>query len=177
MKKVVTLFAAVVMIASFSNTVLAQSSTTATASATIVTPIAIAKNTDMNFGNVAVTSTGGTVVLTPAGVTTPTGGVTLPVTAPGDISAATFTVTGVTGYAYCITLPTSCTLSLAGSPLILMTVSDFISIPDATGTAPGAGIIGDTGEVSVGATLHVDALQTAGVYTSATPFTVTVNYN
>jgi hypothetical protein len=65
-----------------------------TATATIVTPISIIKTVDMNFGNVAVQSTtGGTAVLSPAGIRTATGGVTLPVT-PGTVTAASFTVNG-----------------------------------------------------------------------------------
>ena len=50
----------------------AQASATASASATIITPITITKTADMNFGNVAVqASTGGTVIMNPAGVRTP----------------------------------------------------------------------------------------------------------
>src|SRR5258707_15610441 len=85
----------------------AQSTATATATATIVTPISITKTVDMNFGNVAVqASTGGTVVLAPAGTRTTTGGVTLPVTA-GTVTAASFTVNGQGAYTYAITLPSS----------------------------------------------------------------------
>ncbi|MHB9141405.1 MAG: DUF4402 domain-containing protein, partial [Paludibacter sp.] len=74
------IFAAIVMMAGFSTTVMAQAtaSANATAAATIVTPIAITKTVDMNFGNVAVGASAGTVILAPAGTRTTSGGVTLP---------------------------------------------------------------------------------------------------
>src|SRR5512133_3062167 len=80
----------------FSANILAQTAT-ATASATIVTPISIAKNAlgDLNFGSIAVTAVAGTVAL-PASAT-PTriaaGGCSLPAVI-GTVAAATFTVTG-----------------------------------------------------------------------------------
>ncbi len=53
-----------------------------------------------------------------------------------------------------------------------MTVDTFTSTPSGTGS-----LAGGSQTLSVGATLHVAAAQAAGTYTSATPFTVTVNYN
>ena len=148
----------------------AQASASATATATIVTPITITKTSDMNFGNVAVqAATGGTVVMTPAGARSATSGVTLPGT-PGTVSAASFTVNGQAGYTYAISLPTAVTLTDAASNQ--MTVNGFTSTPTATGT-----LTAGTDILNVGGTLNVTAGQTPGVYTSATPFTVTVNYN
>ncbi len=148
----------------------AQSSASATATATIVTPITITKSSDMNFGNVAVQAlTGGTVVMTPAGARSATSGVTLPGT-PGTVSAASFTVNGQSGYTYSITLPAAVTISDAASHT--MTVDNFTSTPTPTGT-----LTGGTETLNVGATLNVIMAQAPGVYTSATPFTVTVNYN
>lgn len=54
-----------------------------------------------------------------------------------------------------------------------MTVSVFTSTPSATGTIDGTG----SQTLNVGATITVAASQPAGVYVSATPFDVTVNYN
>lgn len=163
-------FALAIVILGFSATSFGQTLDNATASATgtIVTPILVAKTVDLNFGNVAVNTTeAGTVVLTPAGTRTRTGGVTLPAV-PGDVFAAKFTVTGTSGYAYTFTVPTTATIVSGAGPD--MTVTDFTS--NATGVITGGSI-----EVSVGATLNVAAGQTAGEYTSTTPFTVTVNYN
>jgi hypothetical protein len=151
--------------------VFAQASATANASATIVTPISISKTVDMNFGNVAVqTATGGTVVMTPAGVRSATGGVTLPTTV-GTVAAAVFTVSGQGNYTYAITLPSTDLTITNGSST--MAVNTFTSNPSPTGTLSAGG----TQTLSVGATLNVSAAQAAGLYTSASPFTVTVNYN
>lgn len=160
------------MLAGIATCVHAQESATATATATIVTPISITKTVDMNFGNVAVrSSAGGTVVLSPAGVRTATGGVTLPTTAPGTVAAASFTVAGTGTYTYAITLPSTATTITSGANT--MTVNTFTSTPSGTGTLAAGG----TQTLNVGATLNVAAAQPAGVYVSGTPFTVTVNYN
>lgn len=158
-------------LAVFSLPSLAQESATATVTATIVAPISITKDVDMNFGNVAVqSSTGGTVVLSPAGVRTTTGGVTLPTTT-GDVFAASFTVSGVDGYTYSITLPTAA-VTITNTAGNTMTVTDFTSSPAGTGT-----LTGGSETLNVGATLNVTAAQPPGTYVSATPFTVTVNYD
>ncbi|HEY0054361.1 MAG TPA: DUF4402 domain-containing protein [Pedobacter sp.] len=148
--------------------------TTATASATIVTPISILKTTDLNFGNVAVNATAGTVLLDAIGgtpTTTPTGGVTLPTAAGNARTAAAFTVSGQPSYTYAITLPGSPT-TLTGASGGQMTVNLWTSLPSATGTIGGGG----TQTLYVGATLNVTGGQTSGLYTGA-PFTVSVNYN
>ncbi|GGH63877.1 hypothetical protein HNQ91_002427 [Filimonas zeae] len=148
----------------------AQASATATATATIVTPISISKTDNLNFGNVAVhATTAGTVVLSPGGARSATGGVTLPAT-PGTVAAASFTVSGEGNYTYAITLPSSALTITDGTNT--MTVTDFTSTPNGTGTLSSG-----TQTLNVGATLNVAAGQAAGVYTSAAPFTVTVNYN
>ena len=151
----------------------AQATATASASATIVTPISIVKNVDMNFGNVAVSATiAGTAILAPAGTRTTggAGGVTLPATA-GTVAAASFTVSGQASYTYAITLPSSCSLSDGASHT--MTVNSFTSTPSSTGTLSAGG----TQTLTVGATLNVAAAQAANTYTNSTGVPVTVNYN
>jgi len=78
MKKITILFSLIALFAVTSLTVDAQVTANATATGTIVTPILISNAGDMNFGNVAVSATGGTVILAPASTRTITGGVTLP---------------------------------------------------------------------------------------------------
>jgi hypothetical protein len=134
-----------------------------------VSPIAITKTIDMNFGNVAVSTAAGTVVLAPAGTRTVTGGCTLPATT-GTVAAASFTVTGQADFTYSITLPTTATTITSGANN--MTVDTFTSNPTPTGT-----LTGGTSTLTVGATLNVAGSQAAGTYVSGTPFTVTVNYN
>lgn len=134
--------------------------------------ISIFKNTDMNFGTIAASSVGGTVLLSASGSRTPSGGIILPSLA-GTVSAAQFTVTGVPSYTYAITLPTTnFTLSESGIGPATMVVNYFTSTPSTTGI-----LTAGTQTVFVGATLNVGASQTAGSYTNTSGFQVTVNYN
>ena len=150
----------------------AQASATASVSATVIAPVALAKNVDMNFGNAAVSlSTGGTVILNTASSRTATGGgVTLPATT-GTVSAANFTVSGAASYTYAITLPSSTVIN--GPASSTMTVSSFTSTPSATGILSSGG----TQTLTVGASLSVAAGQVPGTYTNSTAVPVTVNYN
>jgi hypothetical protein len=169
MKKL-TLLIAILMVVGFSTSAFAQVSATATATATIVTPIAIAKTVDMNFGNVATNGLAvGTVVLTPAGTRTVTGVATLPATT-GTVTAASFNVTGQGTFTYAITLPAAA-ITLVGVTAGV-TASTFTSTPSGTGA-----LTAGAQTLLVGATLNLPATAvTAGAYTSAA-FTVTVNYN
>jgi hypothetical protein len=172
MKNITKVLAIAVIALGLSNSSFAQATATAAASATIITPITIVKNTDMNFGNVAVSATlAGTVVLDPAGARTTggAGGVTLPATS-GTVAAANFTVSGQSGYTYAITLPSSCTITDASSHTMI--VNTFTSTPSATGV-----LASGSQTLTVGATLNVSAAQAAGVYTNASGVPVTVNYN
>jgi len=170
MKKMSKILVALIVLFAFSAVTFGQVSATATASATIVGPIAITNTANMNFGNVAVSTAAGTVVMDPAGARTVTGGCTLPAVTGGPTAAA-FNVTGAANYTYSITLPTTATtISFLTNN---MTVDTWTSTPTPTGTLDGTG----AQTLTVGATLRVAGSQAAGTYTSATPFTVTVNYN
>jgi hypothetical protein len=170
MKQISKFFALAIVMVAFTLSTFGQVSQTATATATIVTPIAIANAGNMNFGNVAVSALAGTVILDPAGTRTTGGGVTLPVVT-GTVSQAIFTVSGTPAYTYAITLPVVATTVTSGANT--MTVTGFTSNPVAAGVLNGAG----SQALNVGATLNVGANQASGTYVSGTPFTVTVNYN
>jgi len=144
---------------------------TATSSATIVTPISLTKVTDMNFGNIAVNATtGGTVVLAPAGTRSATSGVTATAALGGTITAAVFTVGGDNNHTYAITLPSGDHEIKKGSDI--MQVNTFVSIPSGTGILSSG-----TQTLSIGATLNVSPAQASGLYVSTTPFEVKVDYN
>ncbi len=173
MKNIVKVLAIAAIAVIASDKSFAQASATASATATIITPIAISKSVDMNFGNIAVSgSTSGTVILSTSGTRTTggSGGVTLPATT-GTVAAAEFAVSGEPGYTYAITLPTSATLTDGSSHT--MSVGSFTSNPSSTGTLSSGG----TQTLYVGATLSVAAAQAAGTYTNSTAVPVTVNYN
>jgi hypothetical protein len=162
----VTIFSLLTVSTSF-----AQATASATASATIVAPIGITKTVDMNFGNVAVSSSSGTVVLATDGSRSATGGVTLPATS-GTVTAASFDVTGEGTYTYAITLPSTDYTITRVSGSETMTVNTFVSNPSGTGA-----LTAGAQTLTVGATLNVAGSQVAGTYTNATGFDVTVNYN
>jgi hypothetical protein len=162
---------AIVMIA-FGASSYAQVTATSTAAATIVAPILITNGTVMNFGNVANGATAGTVVLDLANGRTTTGGVTLP-PITGTVTSAVFTITGQPLWAYTLTLPAGVT-TIDDGLLHTMTVDTWSSnIAAGAQTIPGGG----SQTLTIGATLHVGASQTPGAYISATPFSVTVQYN
>jgi hypothetical protein len=170
MRNFFTSIGVVFVILSFSiSSLFAQATATANISSTIVTPISISKTVDVNFGNVSVSGTAGTVILTPVGTRSATGGVTLPATT-GTLTAASFTITGQGSYTYSITLPSSALTISSGSDV--MTIDNFTSSSSTTGTLSSG-----TQTLKVGATLHISGNQAAGTYLSAAPFSVTVNYN
>lgn len=172
MKKSLKIIALVAIASGCATISFAQSSAIAGVSANVITPIAITKVADMNFGNIAVSaSTGGSVTLGITGTRTTSGsGVTLPATA-GTVAAAAFTVSGEARYTYAITLPSSCTLSDGSGHT--MSVSSFASSPSSAGTLSSSGVE----SLKVSATMSVAAAQAPGTYTNVNGVPVTVNYN
>jgi Domain of unknown function (DUF4402) len=148
-----------------------NASATAAANAQVITPISIAKDTDMEFGKIAVGATGGTVVLGTDNSATPSGSISRPAQSAGNpaAAAAAFTVTGEGSYTYSITLPSS-PVTLTGSVSGTMTLDTFVSNPSGTGTLSSG-----TQSLKVGATLTAGNNQASGTYTGT--FSVTVAYN
>jgi hypothetical protein len=167
MKQISKLLAIGIVMIAFSANTFSQVSATATASATIVAPIAISRTTHLNFGNIVAGT--GTVVLTPIPLgRSTTGTVALIPANPGTVTAAAFNVTGLANATYSISLPGLITVTDGSTTMDVDTWTCNYS-PALIGTINGT-------PLSVGATLHVTALNLAGSYTSAN-FTVTVNYN
>jgi hypothetical protein len=170
MKTIYKMIGAVAMLFSLTAGVNAQSTATASTTAVLVTPISIAKTTDMHFGTVAASATAGTVVLDYADGRTATGGASLPAGSTLQ-KTAVFDVTGEGTSGFSISIPSS-PITLTGSVSGSMTVSDFLADLGATGT-----LVGGTKTIKVKATLNVGAGQVAGTYTNASDLFVTVNYN
>lgn len=141
---------------------------TATASATMNSGIALAKNADMSFGAITPGGTDDTVIMTAAGVRSAPGGSALIDATLG--TPAAFTVTGVVGALYETTLPTT-TVTLSG-PGGNIDVTAFTSDNNVLSQAIP---VGGTDTFKVGATLEVPAGLQPGAYTGA--FNVSVNYN
>ena len=142
----------------------------------MLTPIAITKTADLNFGSFAVSaSTAGTVIVDAADGRTfgGAGGASAVSTATGFVSAS-FDLSGVATATFSITLPTApVTVTHTTVPANTMSVSAFVSNPATTGVLDASGLR----TVKVGATLTVPAGQAAGTYTHATGLPVTVAYN
>lgn len=168
MRKLNTLVVALtaVTLASYASAAQNTASTSANATARIVTPISISKTTDLNFGDVVASGSVGTVVVSTAGARSSTGGASL-----GNgtsVSAAAFTVGGQANATYSITLPASATVTSGANS---MTVDTFTSNPSGTGNLGAGG----SQTLNVGGTLNVGASQATGSYTGT--FSVTVTYN
>src|ERR1700690_1130854 len=143
-----------------------SASASAAANARVVAGIGLSKTTDLNFGDVVASGSLGTVVMTYGGARSATGGTTLGNTT--GAAAAAFSVSGVSGSTYAISLPGSAT-TLSDGASHTMTVDTYVG-SKTVGTLSGGA---DT--FTVGGTLHVAASQVAGSYTAT--FSVSVNYN
>lgn len=181
MKKLLIVFAVVLFTAGFANKVLGQAAVLVTASNSaggeIMAPLTLTADVALEFGKLAVSaSTGGTVVLTPAAVTTvsSTGGVSL--MSGTTRTSGKYTVGGTASYVYTITVPANGTVTISDGASHSMAVSNFqfTSIASPTGTG-GTLTAGGTDNFYVGATLTVGAAQAVGKYTGS--FNVSVNYN
>jgi len=153
----------------FATNASAQATATATTTAVLVTPISIAKTTDMDFGTVAASTLLGTVVLDTANTRSITGGASLH---GGTPTAAVFTVTGEPSTGFDITIPSTDITLIDGSSNTLV-VNGLVTL-GATSTLDGTT---GTKDIKVGATLHLPANAVAGTYTNASDLFVTVNYN
>lgn len=177
MKKIIVLFAGLFIMSIAAQNVSAQFTATddAETHAYIVTPISILKTADLNFGSIVPNTSNGTVVITPAGARTFTGGPTAYVgsstIAP---TAASFTVTGEksASFSIAITAPNFDLTHTNGTDK--MTVSSIVTDPLTQSTLDGTT---GTRVINVGATLSVDAGQEPGTYTNTNALEITVTYN
>ena len=141
--------------------------------ATVLTPIAITKNENLNFGQLLAGTSAGTVVLeaTLEAARSASGGVSLPASNSGTVTAAKFTITGQVGSTYTITLPESA-VELDGPSAATMSVDTFTS-----SIVSPATIVEGGSALYVGATLNVGVNQAAGTYSAVSGLPVIVNYN
>lgn len=170
MKKVTIILTGVILMTIASVNVNAQNKTaTASTSATIIQPIAIAKTVDLNFGNIVAITSPATVTVSALGARTSSNPLSLPTATPGTITAAKFTVTGLADATYSIVVPAAFNVTSGSNT---MEVSSFTTTPSPTGL-----LTAGTQELTVGATIAVGGNQPAGSYTNATALQITVAYN
>jgi len=144
----------------------------ASATADIAPLISIEVVTDLNFGNVIASGSSGTVIVTPTGARSRTGGVSFIPSMPGTVSAAQFTINGMPNATYSISIPNVNNVRITNLDNEYMDIRQLsINIGSQT---PKLDLDG-TQTLYIGATLRVNANQSPGLYTGTT--VVTVAYN
>lgn len=150
----------------------AATTATASATATVVTPIAIAKATDLVFGKF-IAGPGGSVTVSTSGARTSTG-----VTEVSGVTpvAATFNVTGDGTSTYAIdTTGTSANLTSGANNMAFAIVSDLTGGNTTSGTVSTGALTAGAQTIYVGGVLTVGAAQAPGAYSGT--ISVAVNYN
>lgn len=174
MKKLLMVFAAIVMMGGFWGKVMAQDSEVAHAYAKIITQITITSSSDLNFGTMAKGVIGGTCIIDEStGNRTQTGTVVLSSQGP-TAQRATFVVAGEALTTYTITFATN--------PITISSGANQMKVSLTKKTQSGKGDGGD-GKLSesgadtfwVGGTLIVGPSQVNGTYSGH--FAVSVDYN
>ena len=154
------------------------------ANATIITPISVTQTTPMEFGSIATSGAGGTVVLSTASVLSSTGSAQHGMNG-ATASAAVIAVAGEAGEAFKLEVSQATALTtLTGTGTKTMTLSAFTASYNGgasasvgtggSGTINNAIPVGGTVNVQLGATLTTVTNQAVGAYVGA--ITVLVSY-
>jgi hypothetical protein len=168
MKKSIMLFVAIVMMASFTNKLMAQ--TQSVGALILAAGVQITAADDMHFGTMLVPTTAATVILAIDGSRTTTGTITL-LGGPLPAKAGSYDLVGENNADYAITIGASTTIT-NGTALNDMTVDNFVcSYAALTGTLNGSGL----DNFKVGATLHLANAQPVGTYSGT--YNLSVDYN
>lgn len=168
-----SLLASIALAAACASAPAFSATTTAAATADVVTPIAITKASDLVFGRF-IAGPGGTVTVSTAGLRTVNG-----VTAAGGSTPATasFNITGEAGTAYAISIDTSDTKLVSGANQMDLELFSDLTGAGATAGKVSAGLLGAGGTQTlyVGGKLTVGAEQAGGQYSGT--IAALVNYN
>ena len=140
---------------------------TATATAKITNTMTVRVASSLFFGELSSSAEAGALALSPAGVRTTTGGVTVNSAVKG--TPAAFDVQGHPNATYSVSFPAAVIMT-NGSPNT-MVIEKFISSPETTGVLDASG----QQTLFVGGTLNVDSNQAFGTYSGE--LTITVDYN
>lgn len=163
----------------------AQTTATSSVDATVNADLSVVNQAPLAFQSFTPGTSGGTVVISPAGSRTKTGTVTLGIS--GTPTAAKFFITGAAGNTISVTVPhavdgldanaKTLTNGTGGTMKLHSFTTDFSSTPtNALGLSTYTETIGADGTKTfhVGGTLDVGASQVTGTY--QTTFDVTVAY-
>ncbi|MEI7830590.1 MAG: DUF4402 domain-containing protein [Prolixibacteraceae bacterium] len=182
MKNSLKIFAALLFLAVFSNTALAQVTLTGNdAGAELVKVLTITNTTPLYFGRLGITSgVAGTVVMNTAGDRTPGEATTTIISTGTPKTVAQFNIGGTASTAYSIGLPTTIAVKTGvGTGNYATTIGTLMVKVDAAAEATA---VGATGTLAVGGgssflmsgTLVIGSAQELGIYTGH--YDVTVDY-
>jgi len=182
MKKLLIIFAAIVMMSGFATTLMAAVLLPGNnAGAVLVKALTIVNPTPLHFGVIGITSgTPGTVVMSTAGVRTPSASTTTLINTGTPPTVALFSLTGTAGAVYTIGLPTSIPVTTTtGTGDLTMYITALRINVDAAVEKDAAGATGTlsvagSSSFSLSGTLNISATQQIGVY--AGTYDVTVDY-
>jgi len=181
MKNFFKVFAALLVLAAFSNTAMAQVSVSGNvAGAELVKVLTVAKTTPLHFGVLGITSgTAGTVTMSTSGVRTPSNLATTIINTGTPKTVALFSLTGTSNAVYTIGLPSTIDVTTGiGTGNYATTIGTLMVKVDA---ATEATAVAATGTLTAGVssflmsgTLAIGAAQELGVYTGT--YNLTVDY-
>jgi hypothetical protein len=174
MKKTLVIIAAIVMIAGFSTSLLAQNTIQTDAAAKIVSALTVSNHdaNGLHFGTMTIPTAATTVVVTPDGTRTGGANITMLAQTP-TYHVASYDVTGDGTATYLISLPTSdVTITNQADNTKTMIVNTFKS---SKGTTNIGTLVAGADTFTVGATLNLGIGQAAGLYTGT--YDVSVAYN
>lgn len=181
MKISLKVFAAMLVLAVFSNTTMAQVTLSGnTAGAELVRVLTITNSTPLHFGVLGITSgTPGSVVMGTDGVRTSGAATTTIINTGTQRAVAVFSLTGTSGAVYTIGLPTTIDVAIGtGTGNFATTIGTLMVRVDATAEATA---VGASGTLAAGVstflmsgTLAIGANQELGAYTGK--YDVTVDY-
>jgi hypothetical protein len=181
MRKLKLLLSAIILVAGFTGTVMAQTSATVAATsagAKLIVPMTLTETAPLHFGTINVLAgTGGTCLL-PSNSTTRvfSAGLAASAVAPVATNAA-YNVTGTINATYALTLPGTITVTETVGAVATMTISSLTARFNGAGADAIVSTMSATGTDSftLGGTLTVAPAQVAGIY--AGTFSVMVDYN
>ncbi|MFT5254269.1 MAG: hypothetical protein ACI87N_003337 [Flavobacteriales bacterium] len=182
MKKITLTLSVIALSAICSTGVIAQASNSATATSggTAITPITVSNSRDLNFGVFAVTATTGGSIIVAGDNSTPAQAINQVTiaTVGGDApTSAQFDVAGDSNFTYTFTIAET-TFDITGAD-----ATTTLAVTDLTSSLgdPNAGAIGTLSAgsqtVYVGGTLTIPAATVPQIYTVASAFNATVDYN
>ncbi|PKO96975.1 MAG: hypothetical protein CVU12_02595 [Bacteroidetes bacterium HGW-Bacteroidetes-7] len=149
-----------------------QVSVTAHASAEVIQALAATEGSALNFGRFSPESTGGEIRLTPDGVRSSTGSVSL---SGGLYNPASFNLSGQPDFSIVVNLPAAPVLLTNITNGKTMTVINWESIPSVSSSIkiPSSGVL----TLNVGATLRVGNMvdNPVGMYSGT--YVITFSYN